>query len=825
MSEGTPDAVKPIASGYLFKLARNKRYFETWHRRYYVLYSDGSLHSFKNLRSSTLTRTISIGRKCIAVRFGEEVGNDDCNSWPSNIPKYLCFSIVNSDRSYHFICESRREFERWEASLREARHKIQSSGQSQQDGKPDHGTAGGGAGAVGGGASPKAVKRKSIEEDAETEGYDKTGSAHPYLVFPRTEELPGASSDENAHAPNRTGNRRPLSTEIHLAEPKSVEETLRDGEAQDEPVQNEVFLGTRELDTTRKRPTSVVQNDASGYDHVGPAASSTGQDSDSEEGDEQQGAASNAHTEINGADDKDTEGKYTDKKDPPADVHDVSFTASTALLHHVDEIVHEAFNEMVAEETATLPVLSPEPPTLASPGPALTAIQLRIRQFTEGSNSNVSDKSDTSATASLNARLQPQILDAKPMVSPPLSQGASKTSGMSVPPSSHSSSTSKSSHSQNEELRQLVNDIMTIGHKTDEGMVSVLFGDLLRQGTSQSISAGLRAAKKLKMVNYQGEILFQGTHNNTEIVLLKTEIPGTPSSAVASTITGNNISPATSSNTINASGPSPPPDIAPSLSWKHKRLSEPNLSSHLPLKRDKSFPMAMSELIEEEEAPSGDRVMAAVQWVDKELKKLVDEIMALGKPNSEGLFTVKFGVLFENTVDKFEALSGVLKTAKKHKLVSYPVELLFQGKHNDVDIVLLKSEIEESSLEKYTTTKPKGIKRTDLEGVERRRKTSGFGNATQIGTNSKCFICGKVIYPVEFVAANEYTFHKSCFRQVHFSETMVFTCISCCQCSKVLSPSAYATINDTFYCPTHYERMFMARGSYAALQLSTAVTV
>lgn len=48
---------------------------------------------------------------------------------------------------------------------------------------------------------------------------------------------------------------------------------------------------------------------------------------------------------------------------------------------------------------------------------------------------------------------------------------------------------------------------------------------------------------------------------------------------------------------------------------------------------------------------------------------------------------------------------------------------------------------------------------------------------------------------------------------------------SCCQCSKVLSPSAYATINDTFYCPTHYERMFMARGSYAALQLSTAVTV
>ena len=105
----------------------------------------------------------------------------------------------------------------------------------------------------------------------------------------------------------------------------------------------------------------------------------------------------------------------------------------------------------------------------------------------------------------------------------------------------------------------------------------------------------------------------------------------------------------------------------------------------------------------------------------------------------------------------------------------------------------MKEEVDESSVEKYTTSNPKGMKRTDLVGVPR-RKTSGFGSATQMGTNSKvglrgegggamqsfmsfnphthphthtlpqCFICGKVIYPVEFVAANEYTFHKSCFR-------------------------------------------------------------
>lgn len=450
MSERTPDAVKPIASGYLFKLARNKRYFSTWHRRYYVLYSDGTLYSFKNLRSSTINRTITIGRMCITIRLGEEVGDDDCSSWPSNIPKSLCFSIVNSDRSYHFVCESRREFERWEASLRDVLHNLQSDGAG---GKPDHGAAGGGAGAVEeGGAAAKAanVEKESIEEDAETEGYDKTGRVHPYLVSPSTEIVSGASPDDNAisahaHGPEKTGHLKLLSTEIRFAESKGVEkETPQNNEAVadqdnraerciDEPIQNEVSKSTpQELDiTTRRRSTSLVLNNASGYDHVGPA-SPTGQDSNSEE-DVQ---PSNAYTEINGVDDKDTEGKYTDKKDPH--VHDVSFTASTALLHHVDEIVHEAFNEMVAEETTALPIAngrtasSPEPLT-QSAAPALTGIQQRVRQFIEGPSSNVTEKSNTSTA---------------PEVSPP----SLTISGLSVAPVYPFKS---SYNSQNEELKEV----------------------------------------------------------------------------------------------------------------------------------------------------------------------------------------------------------------------------------------------------------------------------------------------------------------------------------------------------------------------------------
>lgn len=40
----------------------------------------------------------------------------------------------------------------------------------------------------------------------------------------------------------------------------------------------------------------------------------------------------------------------------------------------------------------------------------------------------------------------------------------------------------------------------------------------------------------------------------------------------------------------------------------------------------------------------------------------------------------------------FEALVGTLKAAKRKKIVNYKGELLLQGVHDDVDIVLLKDE-------------------------------------------------------------------------------------------------------------------------------------
>lgn len=61
-------------------------------------------------------------------------------------------------------------------------------------------------------------------------------------------------------------------------------------------------------------------------------------------------------------------------------------------------------------------------------------------------------------------------------------------------------------------------------------------------------------------------------------------------------------------------------------------------------------------------------------------------------PDPDGTLSVKFGVLFadDKCANLFEALVGTLKAAKRRKIVSYPGELLLQGVHDNVDILLLQ---------------------------------------------------------------------------------------------------------------------------------------
>ena len=80
--------------------------------------------------------------------------------------------------------------------------------------------------------------------------------------------------------------------------------------------------------------------------------------------------------------------------------------------------------------------------------------------------------------------------------------------------------------------------------------------------------------------------------------------------------------------------------------------------------------------------------------VEHEVSLLVEEIKRLGSPNSEGKVSVKFGVLFtdDKCANLFEALVGTLRAAKRKKIIKYDGELLLQGVHDEVEIVLLKED-------------------------------------------------------------------------------------------------------------------------------------
>ncbi|XP_044530556.1 costars family protein ABRACL [Gracilinanus agilis] len=79
--------------------------------------------------------------------------------------------------------------------------------------------------------------------------------------------------------------------------------------------------------------------------------------------------------------------------------------------------------------------------------------------------------------------------------------------------------------------------------------------------------------------------------------------------------------------------------------------------------------------------------------VEHEINLLVEEMQRLGTRGPDGKLSVKFGVLFQDDkcANLFEALVGTLKAAKRRKIVTYPGELLLQGVHDDVEIILLQN--------------------------------------------------------------------------------------------------------------------------------------
>ncbi|XP_028295365.1 costars family protein ABRACL [Gouania willdenowi] len=75
------------------------------------------------------------------------------------------------------------------------------------------------------------------------------------------------------------------------------------------------------------------------------------------------------------------------------------------------------------------------------------------------------------------------------------------------------------------EVKLLVEEIQRLGSKNTDGQVSVKFGVLFHDDRCANIFEALvgtlKAAKRKKVISFQGELLLQGVHDDVDITLLQ----------------------------------------------------------------------------------------------------------------------------------------------------------------------------------------------------------------------------------------------------------------------------------------------------------------
>jgi len=104
---------------------------------------------------------------------------------------------------------------------------------------------------------------------------------------------------------------------------------------------------------------------------------------------------------------------------------------------------------------------------------------------------------------------------------------------------------------------------------------------------------------------------------------------------------------------------------------------------HVPRKGDADYGTAVHGSATEQ------RAKEAAAWVDKEIDKLLSVIKEIGQTDSNGVTTVRFGDLFIKYQDISDTLVGIIRRARKRKLLTYKGDMLFQGASDNVIITLL----------------------------------------------------------------------------------------------------------------------------------------
>ncbi|XP_069740523.1 actin-binding Rho-activating protein [Narcine bancroftii] len=90
-----------------------------------------------------------------------------------------------------------------------------------------------------------------------------------------------------------------------------------------------------------------------------------------------------------------------------------------------------------------------------------------------------------------------------------------------------------------------------------------------------------------------------------------------------------------------------------------------------------------------EGSKSAERGERAQRHIRREVEELCYIIRSLGVQGKDGKTRVTFGALFDRYVTISDKVVGVLMRARKHGLVDFPGEMLWQGKHDHVTITLL----------------------------------------------------------------------------------------------------------------------------------------
>ncbi|XP_068094015.1 actin-binding Rho-activating protein [Hyperolius riggenbachi] len=86
---------------------------------------------------------------------------------------------------------------------------------------------------------------------------------------------------------------------------------------------------------------------------------------------------------------------------------------------------------------------------------------------------------------------------------------------------------------------------------------------------------------------------------------------------------------------------------------------------------------------------TAERARRAEAHIHREMKDLCFIISTMAKPGKDGTIQVTFGELFDRYVRISDKVVGILLRARKHGMVDFPGEMLWQGRDDDVIITLL----------------------------------------------------------------------------------------------------------------------------------------